>query len=171
MQTDPPTAARAGVEGLSGKYLIFALANESYGIDVMKVREIIRLTPITPLPGVPRHVRGVVNLRGTIIPVVDLRVRLGVEEIPSTDSTCVIVVQTRLPGRGQSATGLIVDAVEEVLNITAAELAEAPDFGGNLETDYLLGMAKVQSGVKSLLNVDRILTPSPSEATGRAASE
>ena len=141
----------------AGKYLTFTLHNESYGIDVLKVREIIRLTTITVVPQMPAYVRGVINLRGKIIPVMDLRLKFGFAEAASTEKTCIIVVQVKLPDGKSNQMGLVVDGVEEVANIAAADIEETPDFGGQIATDYIVGMAKLKGAVKTLLDIDGIV--------------
>jgi purine-binding chemotaxis protein CheW len=142
---------------LSGKYLTFNLQGESYGIDVLKVREIIRLTTITAVPQVPAHIRGVINLRGKIIPVMDLRVRFEFASAGNTDQTCIIVVQVKLPDGKITQMGLVVDGVEEVLNIGENDIEETPSFGGQICTDYIIGIAKVKNLVKTLLDIDGIV--------------
>ncbi len=142
---------------LAGKYLTFTLQQESYGIDVLQVREIIRLTDITAVPQMPAYIRGVINLRGKIIPVLDLRMRFGFPDAGRTDQTCIIVVQVKLPDGRTTAMGLVVDGVEEVLNIADGEIEETPDFGAQLDTDYILGMAKIKGSVKALLDIDRVI--------------
>ncbi len=149
--TSSPTAS-------AGKYLTFRLKNESYGIVVLKIREIIRLQPITPVPQMPSYIKGVLNLRGKIIPVIDLRVKFGLQDITDADHNCIIVVKIDLPNRVSSQIGLIVDAVEEVINISANEIEAAPDFGAVLDTSFILGLAKIKGSVKALLDIDRILT-------------
>lgn len=141
----------------AGKYLTFHLGGESYGIDVLSVREIIRLTNITAVPQMPGYVRGVINLRGKIIPVTDLRVRFGFPEAASTDLTCIVVVQVKLPDGKATQMGLIVDAVEEVVNLAMADIEETPDFGGQIATDYILGMAKIKGTVKTLLDIQKVV--------------
>jgi len=142
---------------MAGKYLTFILGGESYAIPVLKVREIIRLTSITAVPQMPTHVRGVINLRGKIIPVQDLRMRFGFPEAGNTDQTCIVVVQVRT-GDGQStAMGLIVDGVEEVTQIAAGDIEETPDFGTQVSNDYLMGMAKLKGAVKALLDIDQVI--------------
>jgi len=141
----------------AGKYLTFTLHNESYGIDVLKVREIIRLTTITVVPQMPAYVRGVINLRGKIIPVMDLRLKFGFAEAASTETTCIIVVQVKLPDGNSNQMGLVVDGVEEVANIAAADIEETPDFGGQIATDYIVGMAKLKGAVKTLLDIDGVV--------------
>jgi len=146
-----------GAQKSAGKHLTFNLQNESYGIDVLKVREIIRLTNITAVPRMPDYVKGVINLRGKIIPVIDLRLRFGFTGAKDTDLTCIIVVQVKMPDGKNTQMGLVVDGVEEVINLAASDIEETPDFGGKISTDYIVGMAKVKGKVKTLLNIDRVL--------------
>lgn len=142
---------------LAGKYLTFTLQRESYGIDVLKIREIIRLIGITAVPQMPAYVRGVINLRGKIIPVMDLRLRFGFPDAQSTEQTCIVVVLVQLPDGKKTQMGLVVDGVEEVVNIAAADIEETPDFGGEVSTECILGMAKIKGVVKTLLDIDRVL--------------
>ena len=148
----------------AGKYLTFTLHQESYGIDVLKVREIIRQTTITAVPQMPAHVRGVINLRGKIIPVMDLRLRFGFADAANTEHTCIIVVQVKLPDAKAVQMGLIVDGVEEVANIAGADIEDTPDFGGQISTDYIVGMAKVKGAVKVLLDIDRVIGAEAAQA-------
>ncbi len=142
----------------AGKYLTVGLAHEAYGIAVLKVREIIRMLKITPVPQMPAFVKGVVNLRGRVIPVIDLRVKFGLEAA-FTERTCIVVVQVR-PAAGQTVQmGLIVDCVEEVIALTAAEIEPTPEFGADVDTSYLLGLAKVKGQVKTLLDIDKVVAP------------
>lgn len=141
----------------AGKYLTFTLREESYGIDVLQVREIIRLPDITTVPQMPAFVRGVINLRGKIIPVIDLRARFGFTDVTDTERTCIIVVQVQLPDGKKTQMGLIVDGVEEVINIGDADIEETPNFGGQICTDYIVGIAKVKGLVKTLLDIDGIV--------------
>jgi purine-binding chemotaxis protein CheW len=152
------SAARAD----AGKYLTFILGSESYGIAVLKIREIIRLVNITAVPQMPEYVKGVINLRGKIIPVVDLRLKFGLSKTETTERTCIIVVQVDLHSGVKSQMGLVVDGVEEVTNIAAADIEETPDFGTKLDTDSILGMAKIKGVVKTLLDIDKVVS---SEAT------
>jgi purine-binding chemotaxis protein CheW len=140
-----------------GKYLTFSLAGEEYGIGILKIREIIGMLPITAVPQTPAFVKGVINLRGKVIPVVDLRLRFGMPEIDYTERTCIIVVEMENPG-GMLHIGTVVDAVSEVLNIKAGDIEDTPTFGANLNTGYILGMAKIGKGVKLLLDIDRVLS-------------
>jgi purine-binding chemotaxis protein CheW len=159
-----PAAAPASqiAASLAGKYLTFVLGDESYGIAVLKIREIIRLPDITAVPQMPAHIRGVINLRGKIIPVVDLRARFGLPHADATDRTCVIVMQVTTVAGASVPMGLVVDDVEEVINLAADDIQETPDFGSQVATDYLLGMAKIKGVVKTLLDFDRVVTEIPS---------
>ena len=147
----------AARQTLAGKYLTFTLQHESYGIEVLKVREIIRNFNITAVPQMPDYIRGVINLRGKIIPVMDLRRRFGFPNVANQDLTCIIVVQVTLPDGKTTPMGLVVDGVEEVINLAAGDIEETPDFGGQICMDYLLGIAKVKGAVKSLLDIDRVV--------------
>jgi len=157
MATQQLEHAPIGTRQLAGKYLTFTLHQESYGIDVLKVREIIRLTTITAVPQMPNYVRGVINLRGKIIPVMDLRLKFGFAEAEKTEQTCIIVVQVKLPDGKATQMGLVVDGVEEVINIAESDIEETPSFGGQICTDYIIGIAKVKGQVKTLLDIDGIV--------------
>ncbi len=139
-----------------GKYLTFTLADEEYGISILKIKEIIGMMPITSVPQTPDYVKGVINLRGKVIPVVDLRGRFGMEEIDYTERTCIIVVEIQGES-GMIMIGIVVDSVSEVLNIKGEDIEPTPTFGARLNTDYILGMAKMEGGVKILLDIDRVL--------------
>ena len=134
-------------DSLAGKYLTFILDNEEYGIALLKVKEIIGMMPITAVPQTPKYVKGVINLRGKVIPVVDLRLRFGMEQIDYTERTCIIVVEMQ----GQSSAvqvGMVVDSVSEVLNVTAEEIEPPPALGTSTDSDNILGMAKIKGEVK-----------------------
>jgi purine-binding chemotaxis protein CheW len=139
-----------------GKYLTFILADEEYGIGILKVKEIIGMMPVTSVPQTPQYVKGVINLRGRVIPVIDLRLRFGLESAEYTERTCIIVVEIQ-GSTGHVVIGIVVDSVSEVLNIKGEDIEEAPTFGTKLNTDYILGMAKIDGGVKILLDIDRVL--------------
>lgn len=141
----------------AGKYLTFVLGREGYGVPVLKVREIIRLSAITPVPQMPDYVKGVLNLRGKIIPVTDLRLKFRLAKAEDTERTCIVVVQIAAGDAGPSAVGLIVDAVEEVANLNDSDIEPTPDFAGALSTDYILGIAKVKGTVKALLDIDKVV--------------
>ncbi|MCK5100861.1 MAG: purine-binding chemotaxis protein CheW [Desulfobacteraceae bacterium] len=141
----------------TGKYLTFSLEDEEYGIGILKVKEIIGMMPITSVPRTPEYVKGVINLRGKVIPVIDLRLKFDLESIEYTERTCIIVVEID----SEASTvliGIVVDAVSEVINIKEEEIEETPTFGTKLNTDYILGMAKMEGGVKILLNIDKVLS-------------
>ncbi len=157
----------AGKNSLAGKYLTVVLESEAYGIAVLKVREIIRLQKITPVPQMPPFVKGVINLRGRVIPIVDLRVKFGLQA-EFTERTCIVVVQVKLPTAQTVQMGLIVDSVEEVVTLAANEIEPTPDFGAAISTEYLLGMAKVKGQVKTLLDIDRVVAPDTVQAIVQA---
>jgi purine-binding chemotaxis protein CheW len=151
-------STQQGVQNIAGRFLTFSLAGEFYGLAVLKVREIIKLVPITPVPQMPAHVNGVVNLRGKIIPVVDLRVRFGMPAAAHTDRTCIIVVQVTTAPQTTNALGLVVDSVEEVINLGAGDIEKTPDFGTAVDISYLVGMGKIKGRVVALLDIDRVLS-------------
>ena len=138
-----------------GKFLTFSLGKESYGLGILQVREIIRLPEITKVPCMPSYLRGVINLRGKVVPVADLRAKFGLSSASQSERTCVIVVE--LAAGAKTLMGLVVDAVEEVSNINAADIEPTPDFGASLNTNYILGIAKVKGGVKTLLDIDKVI--------------
>ena len=141
----------------TGKYLTFTLKEEEYGIGILKVKEIIGMMAITSVPRTPEYVKGVINLRGKVIPVIDLRAKFEMKSIEYSERTCIIVVEIE----SESATvliGIVVDAVSEVLNIKEDEIEDTPTFGTELNTDYILGMAKMEGGVKIILNIDKVLS-------------
>ncbi len=140
----------------AGKYLTFALGREEYGLPVLKVREIIKVIDITLVPQAPMHVRGVINLRGKVIPVVDLRVRFGLPPQEYNERTCIIVADVQLQAT-RLMMGIVVDSVSEVLNLNGTEIDAPPAFGDHVTTDYILGLAKVGGTVKILLDLDRVL--------------
>lgn len=140
----------------TGKYLSFQLGREEYAIRVLKVREIMGIQHITAVPHMPREVRGVINLRGRVIPVIDLRLKFGLEEKEYGQRTCIIVVQLQRDSGVQM--GIIVDEVSEVLNLSLADIQDTPDFGSESAPPYLVGMANIKGKVKILLDIDEILT-------------
>ena len=139
-----------------GKYLTFALAHEEYGLEILKVREIIGYIDVTAVPQTPHYVKGVINLRGQVIPVVDLRAKFGMETTDVTEETCIIVVEIRQTGRTFS-TGIVVDRVQEVLDIRGDSIEAPPQFGAVVRTDFILGMGKIGNSVKILLDIDMVL--------------
>lgn len=140
----------------AGKFLTFKLDAEEYGVEILRVKEIIGLMDVTAVPRTPDFIRGVVNLRGRIIPVLDLRQKFGMGRVEDTEFTCIIVVD--VPLRGNSAQmGVLVDTVSEVIDIAEQDIEDAPDFGASLDTGFILGMAKHKSSVKILLNIQAVL--------------
>jgi purine-binding chemotaxis protein CheW len=148
--------AAAGVMSREGKYLTFALGREEYGLEILKVREIIGYMDITAVPQTPAYVKGVINLRGQVIPVIDLRAKFGMVSAERTDETCIIVVETSQGGR-KFSTGIVVDHVSEVLDIAGENIEDSPQFGSTVDTAFILGMGKVGESVKILLDIDRVL--------------
>jgi len=143
-------------EDREGKYLTFSLDNEEYGIGILKIKEIIGMMPITPVPQTPAYVKGVINLRGKVIPVVDLRLKFGMDAMDYTERTCIIVVEiASTPGTIQI--GIVVDSVSEVLTIKGDEIEDTPTFDSTFNSDYILGMAKMDGGVKILLDIHQVL--------------
>jgi purine-binding chemotaxis protein CheW len=136
-----------------GKFLTFFLAGEEYGIEILSVHEIIGVMPITSVPGTPDHICGIINLRGKIIPIVDLRRKFGMESKAQTAETCIIVVHVQ-----GVEVGTVVDRVSEVISIAAEDIEPPPSFGRDVNTDYILGIGKSQSKVKILLNIDRVIS-------------
>lgn len=151
-----------------GKYLTFTLSEEEYGIGILKIKEIIGMLPVTTVPQTPKFVKGVINLRGKVIPVIDLRLRFGMESIDYTERTCIIVVEID-GASGTVQIGIVVDSVSEVLNVKTEEIEDTPTFGTRLNTDYILGMAKMEGGVKILLDIDRVLSADEVVALEKAA--
>jgi purine-binding chemotaxis protein CheW len=153
---------------LGGKYLTFSLSNEEYGIGILKIKEIIGMMPVTSVPQTPDFVKGVVNLRGKVIPVMDLRLKFSMKSADYTERTCIIVVEIE-GKKGDILIGLVVDSVSEVLSISHNDIEKTPSFGANLDTKYIKGMAKMEGGVKILLDIDRILNTSEITVLNKAA--
>ena len=148
---------KGAFQDLAGKYLTFALDQEEYGISILKVREIIGLMEITAVPQTPPFVKGVINLRGRVIPVLELRIKFGMTPEEYDDRTCIIVVEVG-SGTGTIQVGMLVDSVSEVLNIVEEEIEERPSFGTTVvDTECILGMGKVKGEVKILLDVDKVV--------------
>jgi chemotaxis signal transduction protein len=226
---EPMDKTGRAVDHRADKYLTFALGSEEYGIGILKIKEIIGMMPITALPRTPEYVKGVINLRGKVIPVIDLRIRFEMEKIDYTERTCIIVIEalssrmekcwevknckkTECPAHGSSdlrcwmtsgtfcrdeiqgsfhekiaacrqcnffqkahsdqtviIMGIVVDTVSEVLNIKSSDIEDAPSFGFRLDTDYILGMAKMEGGVKILLDIDRVLSADEIDPLAKAA--
>jgi purine-binding chemotaxis protein CheW len=145
------------MEDKEGKYLTFSLAEEEYGIGILKVKEIIGMMPITVVPQTPGYVKGVINLRGKVIPVIDLRLKFMIKAADYTERTCIIVVEITAVSR-TILMGIVVDSVSEVLNIKGTDIEETPSFGTKLNTEFILGMAKVNGAIKILLDIDQVLS-------------
>ncbi len=142
-----------------GKYLSFHVGPEEFAIGVLGVREIMGMQDVTAVPHTPNYVKGIINLRGKVVPVVDLRLKFGMPAAEYTARTCIVVVD--LPGEGGSVLmGVIVDSVSEVVNLASGEIENAPDFGEEVNIPYLIGIAKSKGTVKLLLNIEKVLTTS-----------
>lgn len=155
--TDSLNLAVQNLTKKTGKYLTFTLSGEDYGIGILKVKEIIGMMTITPVPRTPEYVKGVINLRGKVIPVVDLRLKFAMGEIEYNERTCIIVVEIDTDNETLPV-GIVVDSVSEVLNIQEGEIEDPPAFGTRLDTGYIMGIAKTENGVKILLNIDKVLS-------------
>ena len=153
---------------LAGKYLTFTLGHESYGIPVLQVREIIRHTTITAVPQMPDYVKGVLNLRGKVIPIVDLRLKFELASAEIAERTCIVVVEVALATGARVNMGLIVDGVESVANVVSKDIEPTPDFGAQISTDYILGMAKLEDRVVALLDIDKVVSSQTFEYTPEA---
>ncbi len=151
--TQVSSAGKVRCRDLGGKYLTFVLLEEEYGLEILKVREIIGMMDITAVPRTPTFVRGVVNLRGKVIPVIDLRCKFGMQTAEATDETCIIVVDV-----GNVEMGIIVDKVSEVLDIASEDIEPPPQFGVSVDTDFILGMGKTNNRVTILLDISKVLT-------------
>ncbi len=153
----PTMEVVATAKARAGKYLTFKLGSEEFGLEILKVQEIIQMQSITRVPRTPQFVRGVINLRGKVIPVVDLRIKFGMDHVQDTERTCIVVVQIR-NGNGVVVMGIIIDEVREVLDIPEASIEDTPSFGMSIETEFILGMGKIGQSVKILLDIDKVLT-------------
>ncbi len=142
----------------SGKYLTFMLAEEAYGLPILKVKEIIGMMKITEMPQMPSFMKGVINLRDHIIPIIDLRQKFGMPAAPYTERTCIIVIEVEQVNKKGSTIGIIVDGVSEVANFKEEQVEPPPSFSAEVDTRYILGMAKVDGDVKILLDIDKALS-------------
>ena len=149
--------AASAIEARAGKYLTFQIADEEYGLEILKVQEIIQMLDVTHIPQVPAFVRGVINLRGKIIPIVNLRMKFGMKAIDDTDRTSIIVVGLEFSQR-ELIMGIIVDEVSEVLDIEEEQIEPPPCFGSKVDTSFILGMGKVGKRVLTMLDIDRVLS-------------
>lgn len=146
----------ASAEAAVNQYLAFILAGEEYGVDILRVQEIKGWTTVTQIPNMPPHVKGVLNLRGTIVPIIDLRLRFGLEQIPY-GATTVIVVLKVMNEQVSRVMGIVVDAVSDVYNVSAAEMKLPPEFGAKIKTEFVNGLATLDKKMVILLNIDRML--------------
>lgn len=140
-----------------GKHLTFALGKENYGIPILEVREIIGMLDITEVPKTPEYIKGIVNLRGKIIPIMDLRSKFGMEAVEYTERTCIIVVEVNIHGMKRPM-GIVVDTVSEVVNIEQGEIEAALDYGAKVEGNFLSGMGKVKDKVVMILEIEKIVS-------------
>jgi purine-binding chemotaxis protein CheW len=169
-QTDSrPREESVAVTQAAGKYLTFKLGREEYGLEILKVQEIIGMLSVTKVPRAPSYVRGVVNLRGKVIPVVDLRSKFEMEDHEDTEKTCIIVVQVSRDDQTVTM-GIIVDEVSEVLDIDGGQIEPAPEFGGQTDTDFILGIGKVGDKVVLLLDINKVLSDSELQAITSSAA-
>ena len=136
-----------------GKYLTFVLGTEEYGIEILKVREIIGIMDITSVPQTPDYMKGVINLRGKVIPVIDLRLKFAMTEEEYTQETCTIVVEVN-----SSLIGIIVDTVSEVVDVGSDEIEETPQFGQGIDTDFITGLGKVKGKIIILLDIEKVMS-------------
>ncbi len=155
--TSAPPSPAAIADPRAGKYLVFHLAPEEFAIQVQKVREIMGVQEITQVPQTPPHVKGVINLRGKVIPVVDLRLKFGMPAAEYTHRTCIVVVQVA-GARGSMLMGVVVDGVAEVLQVAGADIEDTPSFGQDVTVPYVMGLAKQKEKVRILLDIDQVMS-------------
>lgn len=142
-----------------GQFLTFLLAREMFAISISNIREIIEYGQITPVPMVPRFVRGIINLRGQVVPVIDMQVRLGRESSPVGKRTCIVIVEVTMPEDGhQEVIGIVVDSVSEVLGVPLSQIEKPPQFGANMRHDFIAGLGKIDSKFVIILNVEKVLS-------------
>jgi len=140
------------VDSRAGKYLTFFLASEEYGVEILKVQEIIGRMPITPVPLTSRYILGVINLRGKIHPIMDLKIKFGMDHTEITDETCIIVIRTT-----SLMMGILVDKVSEVVNVASDDIEDTPSFGADVNPEYLLGVGKTGGRVRLLLDIEKVI--------------
>ncbi|HHT9126877.1 MAG TPA: chemotaxis protein CheW [Candidatus Brocadiia bacterium] len=158
------TTAAKDASSIKGKFLTFGLCGEEYGLEILKVREINCLMDITTVPQMPDYMKGVINLRGKVIPVIDLRLKFGLSKTEYTKETCIIVVDVQ-----NTLVGIVVDTVSEVVDVNAEEIEQAPRMGQRVNTDFILGLAKIKDRVKILLAIDKVLRSDELEAAEQMA--
>ena len=162
---DRESETSSDVEVDGGKFLTFFLGEEEYAIEILKVQEIIGLMKITPVPKMPDYIRGVLNLRGKIVPVMNLRTRFGLQEIEDTDETCIIVIQHE-----EYLMGVLVDKVSEVVDIATSDIEEVPSIGGE-QSEYLSGIGKIDDSVKMIVEVHKVLFDVPEAVLEKSGNE
>lgn len=159
-----------GMESDGDQYLTFMLAGEEYGVDILRVQEIKGWDSVTPIPNTPDYIRGVINLRGTIVPIVDLRRRFNLETVEYGPVTVVIVLRVEDPNGGKSRVmGLVVDAVSDVYNVPESAIKAAPDFGSVVDVNFVHGLATLENAMVIILNIDHLLNADEMSAVERAA--
>jgi purine-binding chemotaxis protein CheW len=159
-------AEKKDTSAMDGKFLTFILGNEVYGIEILKAREIIGLMDITSVPQTPEYMKGVINLRGKVIPVIDLRLKFGMQEEKHTQETCVIVVEVN-----NTSIGIIVDSVSEVSDISGGAIEDAPSFGQDIDTSFIMGLGKVKDKIIILLDIEAVLSSEELEMVEELAKE
>lgn len=159
MSTAEPKMAEQSLHAEDGtdQYLTFMLADEEYGVDILRVQEIKGWDGVTPMPSMPDYILGVINLRGTVVPIIDLRNHFEMESVPFDKTTVVIMVRVKDDEGHERTMGIVVDAVSEVHNISKADLKPAPDFGGACSTEYIKGLAALDDRMLILLDIDRLM--------------
>ncbi len=153
MDSETSAAVAGGTDQRAGQYLTFLLAGETYGLGILQVREIIGMTDITAVPRTPSFIKGVINLRGRVVPVIDARLKFGMDEAERTDRTCIVVVDV-----GKTDVGFIVDEVAEVLDIPTDQIEDAPSFGADVDTEFILGLGKAGEKITVLLDISKVLS-------------
>lgn len=141
-----------------GKYLTFSLSDELYGLEILRVQEIVGMAPIARVPRLPEFVAGVMNLRGRVIPVIDLRLAFGLSEVATTERTCIVVVRIERDDRGTTVMGMIVDEVSDVLSLPKESIEPTPDFGAGVDTPFITGVGRADAHVVLLVDIDRVLS-------------
>ncbi|MFQ5712955.1 MAG: chemotaxis protein CheW [Candidatus Scalinduaceae bacterium] len=160
-------AEKKDIKSYEGKFLTFALSNEEYGIEILKVREIIGIMEITPVPQTPDYMKGVINLRGKVIPIIDLRLKFSMPEVGHTKETCIIVAEV-----GTAQVGVIVDSVSEVTDIKGEDIEEAPNFGQEIDTSFIMGLGKTKKKkIIILLDIEKVLTTEELKMAEQIATE
>ena len=159
-------AEKKEASSYEGKFLTFVLGKEEYGIEILKVREIIGLMDITTVPQTPDYMKGVINLRGKVIPIIDLRSKFSMAEVEHTQETCIIVVEV-----GSAQVGIIVDSVSEVTDISGEDIEDAPSFGQDIDTSFIMGLGKTKQKIIILLDIEKVLTAEDLKMVEQAAAE